>query len=183
MSLLDNNEKSAVDKMLLENPVEDFTKDIRKRSHSKLIREDRDKLIALKNKYSRLASSNKNQFISICENQCKFLYDNYNSIFNSLLNDKLDMVIFNKFIEILENIENGLLSQHEGSYLIGKYLKNIYVDKKIKTGTHDNKSNKSKKTNKANADDKTNNDNKSNNDNTNQESNISYKHFKLFNAI
>lgn len=172
MSLLDSNEKAAVDKMLLENPVEDFTKDIRERSHSKLITEDRDKLIALKHKYSRLASSNKKQFVSICENQCKFLYDNYNSIFNSLLNDKLDMVIFDKFIEILENIENGLLSQHEGSYLIGKYLKNIYVDKKIKTGTHDNKTNKSKKTSKANADDK------SNNDNTNQESNISYKQFK-----
>lgn len=177
MSLLDNNEKAAVDKMLLENPVEDFTKDIRERSHSKLIREDRDKLITLKHKYSRLASSNKIQFISICENQCKFLYDNYNSIFNSLLNDKLDIAIFDKFIEILENIENGLLSQHEGSYLIGKYLKNIYVDKKIKTDSHYNKSNKSKKTSKTNTDDK------SHNDNTNQESDISYKQFKQFNNI
>jgi len=39
-----------------------------------------------------------------------------------------------KFIGILRNIELGEIDQHEGAYMVGKYLKEIYIDSAMKRG-------------------------------------------------
>jgi hypothetical protein len=36
-------------------------------------------------------------------------------------------------LNILKKIEDGELNQHEGSYLVGKYLKEMYIDSALKT--------------------------------------------------
>ena len=36
------------------------------------------------------------------------------------------------FIDTLSQIENGEIDQHEGSFQIGKLLKNIYIDSALK---------------------------------------------------
>ena len=56
-------------------------------------------------------------------NKCSFLYTNYTHIFNKLLKDRLDINLFNRFLNILEKIETGDYDQHDGSYKVGELLK------------------------------------------------------------
>ena len=37
-----------------------------------------------------------------------------------------------KFLNILKQIEDGELNQHEGSYLVGQHLKELYVDSALR---------------------------------------------------
>ena len=46
--------------------------------------------------------------------------------------DELDLTILAKFISVLERIEDGEIDQHEGSYLVGKLLKELYIDSALK---------------------------------------------------
>jgi hypothetical protein len=38
----------------------------------------------------------------------------------------------NKFLNVLQRIENGDIDQHEGSYFVGQFLKELYVDSALK---------------------------------------------------
>jgi hypothetical protein len=40
--------------------------------------------------------------------------------------------MLNKFLDVLRQIENGELDQHEGSFLVGTILKEMYVDSALK---------------------------------------------------
>ena len=40
----------------------------------------------------------------------------------------MNMDTLNQFLDILSKIENGELTQHEGSYKVGQILKKLYVD-------------------------------------------------------
>ena len=40
--------------------------------------------------------------------------------------------IFNKFLDVLKRIEDGELDQHEGSFMVGTLLKELYIDSAIK---------------------------------------------------
>ena len=42
------------------------------------------------------------------------------------------LTILAKFISLLERIEDGEIDQHEGSYLVGKLLKELYIDSALK---------------------------------------------------
>jgi hypothetical protein len=39
-----------------------------------------------------------------------------------------DLSILNQLLDVLGKIECGECDQHEGSYLVGKYLKELYID-------------------------------------------------------
>ena len=45
-----------------------------------------------------------------------------------MVNGNLNMKIFEQFLNVLHDIENGDIDQHEGSYKIGTLLKKIYID-------------------------------------------------------
>ena len=50
-----------------------------------------------------------------------------------------------KFLSVLKKIEDGNIDQHEGSYLVGQYLKQLYIDSAIKNQEKiNNQSNKKK---------------------------------------
>ena len=78
---MDHTDKLNLTKMIDANNVEDCTKEIREKKHSDLIRKDVTCLLSLKQKYSRLAQSNPNQFDAMCVSQCSFLFNNYMDIF------------------------------------------------------------------------------------------------------
>ena len=82
---MDNSDRLNLQKMIKANDVIDCTDAIRKHKHSIKIREDVTKLISLKKKYSRLSSTNAEQFDSMCVSQCSFLFNNYTDIFLSLI--------------------------------------------------------------------------------------------------
>lgn len=132
MSLLDNQQKLDLQNMIKANETEDVTQVIRENKQSHLIRNDIKQLLFLKQKYTRLAKSNPNEFDKICVNQCQFLFNNYTDIFNKIKTDTLNLTIMDKFLNILKKIENGELDQHEGSYLVGKHLKELYIDSALR---------------------------------------------------
>ena len=104
--------------------------------HSNLIRQDVNTMLKLKREYARLDSKTLNNMI---HNKCSFLYTNYTHIFNKLLKDRLDINLFNRFLNILEKIETGDYDQHDGSYKVGELLKKIYIDSALKESEQNDK--------------------------------------------
>ncbi len=143
MDNLTHNERLNLSKMIREYDSIETTSKIRELRHSQQIKENVMKLIKLKKEYSRIRTSNYKQFREICENRCFFLYNNYTNIFNRLIKDELNENILFNFIEILSQIEDEKIDQHEGSYKVGLLLKNLYIDTKL-----GNDKNPSKKKNK-----------------------------------
>ena len=127
-NILNQQEKLDLKKLISANETEDCTQEIRSKKQSVLIRNDVKQIVYLKQKYSRLAKSNPHEFDSMCVNQCKFLFNNYTDIYNKIKNDNLNLEIFDKFLTILKKIEDGEVNQHEGSFLVGKLLKELYID-------------------------------------------------------
>tara|TARA_B100001769_G_scaffold275313_2_gene277116 strand:+ start:297 stop:770 length:474 start_codon:yes stop_codon:yes gene_type:complete len=143
---MNNTESLQLKKMINENNVKDYTNDIREKKHSELIRNDVTKMIELKQKYSRLMSSNPKQFDNIITSQCSFLFNNYTDIFNKVKKNEINLDTLWNLLNILKKIEDGNIDQHAGSYEVGKLLKKIYIDSSIMK--ENNKSHKSKKTKK-----------------------------------
>jgi hypothetical protein len=103
----------------------DNTSLIRELKHSSKIEADVKTLIRLKQ------GKEWKDIESECIQEANFLYTNYTMIFNRLLRDRLDVSIFFTFLELLREIEQGRLDQHEASYEIGMLLKRMYVDPKL----------------------------------------------------
>jgi hypothetical protein len=66
-----------------------------------------------------------------CMQEANFLYTNYTMIFNRLLRDRVDIPTLYTFLDVLKEIEDGKLDQHEASYKIGMLLKQMYIDPKL----------------------------------------------------
>lgn len=125
-------ERLQLDRMIKENNVQDYTKDIRAKKHSGLLRKEIEKYIAFKKVHGKLRQTNPEEFERLLISRCQFLFNQYTDIFNRLRKDELDLVIFNQFIDILERIEKSEFDQHEGAFEVGKLLKKIYIDSAVK---------------------------------------------------
>lgn len=130
---MDSKQRLELDKLIKEYNSEDTTLKIRELKHSSKIKDDIKTMENLKTQYSRLRNSNTQQFRSICEKRCLFLYNHYTNIFNRIFKDELNLEIMDKFINILEQIENNKIDQHEASYKVGTILKELYIDSALKT--------------------------------------------------
>ena len=126
--ILDNQQKLDLANMIKANDTQDYTEEIRSKKQSSLIRNDVKQMVFLKQKYERLTKSNPSEFDSICVKQCSFLFNNYTDLYNKIKNDTLDLNILERFLTILKKIEDGELNQHEASYMVGKHLKELYID-------------------------------------------------------
>ena len=136
------NKKLNLKELVKNFDGEDTTERIRELKHSKQIRASITKMIELKKKYSRLNNKNLRKIV---EKQCSFLYHNYTNIFNKIYKDVIDLKLFNKFLVILEGIENGKYDQHEASAKVGQILKEIYIDSAIRESKRIDKKNSNKK--------------------------------------
>lgn len=121
-------DKSQLEQLINEHNVEDYSKDIREKKHSPLIKTDVNNILNLKVKYNRLMTTNYNQFEQIVISQCKFLHKNYNDIFSKVMKNEINLNTLNQLLNILKKIENGDKDQHEASFEVGKLLKQIYID-------------------------------------------------------
>ena len=139
---MNNTDRLNLQKMINANNVVDCTEDIRTKKHSHLIKEDVQRLIFLKQKYSRLLITNPEQFDKMCVSQCQFIFINYTDIFNKVKKNEIDLNILGEFLEVLRQIEDNKLDQHEGSFKVGKLLKKIYLDSAIKKADKLNKHDK-----------------------------------------
>tara|TARA_B100001057_G_scaffold397679_1_gene407920 strand:- start:172 stop:672 length:501 start_codon:yes stop_codon:yes gene_type:complete len=142
---MNNEDKLNLKKMIHANGVEDQSSLIRETKHSDKIKEQVKDFVFLKNKYQRLSKSNPNEFERICKSKCLFLYNNYTDIYNKIKNDEINLTILDKFLSILKEIEDGKLDQHEGSFIVGKLLKELYIDSALKKSEKLDAINKKKK--------------------------------------
>ncbi len=72
------------------------------------------------------------------------MFNNYTDIFNKVKKDEIDLTMLNKFLNVLKQIEDGKIDQHEGSYMVGTILKEIYIDSALKKAEKLDKKNSKK---------------------------------------
>jgi len=128
---MDDNQRLQLQNMIKANNVEDQTELIRKLRHSEILSREINQLLLLKRKFNDTnLESESFQIESI--DQCNFLFTYYTDIFNKIKKNEIDLTILNKFLNVLQLIENGEVDQHEGSFMVGTLLKEIYVDSALR---------------------------------------------------
>lgn len=135
-SNITEDERLNLKKLMDEMDSEDNTEQIRKLKHSVQIRDSIRRMEQLKKEHEGLRMTNTEAFFNIVHSECKFLYDNYTDIFTRCMKDEIDMTIMTKVLIVLKLIEDGKYDQHEGSVMIGRYLKELYLDSAIKRADH-----------------------------------------------
>lgn len=125
---MDDKQRLQLQNMIKVNNVEDQTELIRNLKHSDILTNEINTMLLIKAKYR-----NDPEKVNIeCINECNFLYTYYTDIFNKVKKDEIDVKLLNRFLQVLKQIENGQLNQHEGSFLVGTILKEMYVDSALK---------------------------------------------------
>lgn len=125
---MDDNQRLQLQKMIKANDVEDQTNLIRELKHSHLLQNDINALLRLKVKYK----NNADKIHQEAQNECNFLFMYYTDIYNKVRKDEIDLKILNRFLNVLRQIEDGELDQHDGSFIVGTLLKEIYVDSALR---------------------------------------------------
>lgn len=137
-------ERLKLQEMIKANNVEDQTARIRELKHSEAIRRDVSTYLQLCKKYP--GSHNKEFFKQTCLKNCSFLFNNYTDIYTKMIKNELNLDILMQFVDVLRDIENGTMDQHEGSFKVGKILKELYIDTALrKEQKLEARGNKSKK--------------------------------------
>jgi hypothetical protein len=111
---------------------QDNTEHIRKVKHSKQLITSVGIIEKLKIHYADIRVRDNAEFNELCRDKCSFFYNNYTDIFNKLVNDELDLQILSQFLQVLRAIEENKVDQNEGSVIVGKLLKELYIDAALK---------------------------------------------------
>ena len=125
---MDDKARLQLQKMIKANDVEDQTELIRELKHSHLLQNDINNLIMLKAKYRNDQDKINEEGMS----ECGFLFTYYTDIYNKIRKDEIDLKILNQFLNVLRRIEDGELDQHDGAFIVGTLLKEIYVDSALR---------------------------------------------------
>ena len=125
---MDDNQRLHLQKMITANNVEDNTELIRQLKHSHVLRKDVNNLLMLKVQYPN--DPNKVHLEGMSE--CIFLFTYYTDIYNKIRKDEIDLTVLFKAFDVLRDIEDGKLDQHNGAFQFGTLLKQIYVDSALK---------------------------------------------------
>tara|TARA_B100000073_G_scaffold347649_1_gene362708 strand:+ start:2804 stop:3400 length:597 start_codon:yes stop_codon:yes gene_type:complete len=126
---MNDNERLQLQKLLHGNKdAVDQTDLIRKLKHSYILKDNIQSLLEIKQKFG----DDKDQIQFEGMNECSFLFNYYTDIFNKIMNDEIDIQMLYKFIDVLKKIEDNEVDQHEGSYEVGKILKEMYIDSALK---------------------------------------------------
>lgn len=132
MSKLTPEESLDLKNLVNNSECENNTDHIRKVKHSFKLRDDIRKLELLKMEKATLYQSDPQTFRDLAATHASFLFTNYSDIFNRILKDELNLDIMGGLLGVLNMIEDGKVDQHEGSVMVGKLLKELYVDSALK---------------------------------------------------
>jgi hypothetical protein len=125
-------ERLDLKKLVDNSDAEDNTATIRRIKHSQNFLDDIRTMEQLKRSHAELLKMSKPEFTDLCKEKCPFMYNYYTDIFNKQLNDELNLGIMIRLIQILKLIEDGKVDQHEGSAMVGQYLKELYIDSALR---------------------------------------------------
>ena len=127
-------EKLNLKRLIDNSDCENNTDTIRRVKHSVKIRDDIRRLENLKKTDGYMRATDPAEFLELCKKQAWFLFSNYTDIFNKIIKDELDLGIMSQLLAVLKMIEDNKVDQHEGSVMVGKILKELYVDSALKRG-------------------------------------------------
>jgi hypothetical protein len=125
---MNDKQRLQLQNMIKTNNVEDQTELIRNLKHSHILRSEINSLVLLKAKHRDNLEELNNEAMQ----ECNFMFTYYTEIYNKIKKDEIDLGILFKFIDVLRQIEDGEVDQHEGSFLVGTLLKELYVDSAVK---------------------------------------------------
>ena len=125
---MDDKQRLQLQNMIKVNNVEDQSNLIRSLKHSQIIRSEVNNMIMIKAKFR----GDETKISEECINECSFLFTYYTDIYNKLKKDEINIIILNKLLDVLKRIEDEELDQHEGSFLVGTILKELYIDSALK---------------------------------------------------
>jgi hypothetical protein len=125
---MNDNQRLQLSNMIKANNVEDQTELIRTLKHSHIMRDEINTMIMLKAKYR----DDPEKIHYECMNDCNFLFTYYTDIYNKVRKDEIDLGMLMKFIDVLKEIEDELIDQHEASFKVGTILKEMYIDSALK---------------------------------------------------
>jgi hypothetical protein len=111
---------------------DDNTEKIRSLRHSSQIKENIVIMLNLKKKYAKMRRDDPKKFQKLATSHCNFLFNKYTNIFNRLLKDEIDINILLTFVKTLKQVEDGEVDQNEASVVVGKILKELYIDSALK---------------------------------------------------
>ena len=126
--IFNEKQKLQLQQMISQYNSVDQTELIRKLKHSSKFKEEINTMLKMKALYKDDAD----KIHLECMNDCPFLFNYYTDIYNKIRKDEINLQILFKFVDMLKRIEDGELNQHEGSFLIGTLLKELYVDSALK---------------------------------------------------
>jgi hypothetical protein len=125
---MDDKTRLQLQNMIKANNADDHTGLIRELKHSDLFKKNIATLLNLKKKYE----NDQEGLHMECMIECSFLFNYYTDLYNKIRKDEIDMAILYQFLDVLKQIEDGVVDQHEGSFMVGTLLKKIYVDSALK---------------------------------------------------
>lgn len=139
---MNENQRLQLQNMIQTNNVEDQTELIRNLKHSEVLRNELNVMMEIKEKYreNQPIEDFTMRIYEECVEKCSFLFTYYTDIFNKIRKDEIDIKILNRFLDVLKKIEHGNLDQHEGSFLVGTILKELYIDSALKKANKLNES-------------------------------------------
>jgi hypothetical protein len=129
---MNDSERLQLQKMIKTNDTEDNTVLIRSLKHSKLIWADVNNILSLKKKYAALEKSDLDEFTTLCSGHANFIFTTYTDIFNKVIKNEINLDTLLELINVLKSIEEGACDQHEGSFAVGKILKEMYIDSALR---------------------------------------------------
>ena len=165
MSIFNQKEKNLLDDIIKEHKIEDNTSYVVNNKKASIIRKEFYALLKIKQVHGH-------EKMNLSKIQAPYLYKNYKAIFDKIIKEDFNVELFKDLIDILEKIENKRIDLNEGSFIFGKKLKNIFVDKCIYNNSNNDISNNSNN-NFSNI--------FSNNKDLSNNKDFSYKQFKLMN--
>lgn len=125
---MDEKQRLQLQNMIKVNNVQDQTNLIRDLKHSHILQTEINNMLRIKNKYK----GDGEKINMECINECGFLFNYYTDLYNKIKKDEIDLSILNKFINVLRQIEDEEIDQHEGSFIVGTILKELYIDSALK---------------------------------------------------
>jgi hypothetical protein len=129
---MNDSERLQLQKMIKTNDTEDNTVLIRSLQHSKLIWADVNNILSLKKKYAALEKNDPDEFSTLCSGHANFIFTTYTDIFNKVIKNEINLDTLLELINVLKSIEEGACDQHEGSFAVGKILKEMYIDSALR---------------------------------------------------
>jgi hypothetical protein len=148
-NFMDEQDRLNLNEMIKSYGSDDNTQKIRSLRHSSKIKENIQIMLNLQKRYAKMRRDEPKKFEKLAISHCNFLFTKYTNIFNRLMKDELNLQILMTFVKTLRQVEDGDLDQNEASVLVGKILKELYIDSALKREKKydeiDKKSGKNKK--------------------------------------